>query len=93
MKNNWVTSQAQAKRNNMSISLKKLIFEAEAPTPPQKGAVPSAPKPASKPPTPPTPPPQPAPAADSEKQSSGEGDSNSYNVKFDIFSYLFCILF
>ena len=42
----------------MSISLKKLIFEAEAPTPPQKGAVPSAPKPASKPPTPP---PQPAP--------------------------------
>jgi len=38
----------------MSISLKKLIFEAEAPTPPQKGAVPSAPKPASNPPTPPT---------------------------------------
>lgn len=70
----------------MSISLKKLIFEAEGDVPPQKGGNPSttaaptqkAPAPAPAPKTP-----SPAPT-EKQPQSSGEGDTNTYNVKFDL---------
>jgi len=74
----------------MNISLKKLIFEAEGGTPPQKGAKPPTQAPAAAPkaaPSPKSPPPAPAPAPAAEKQpspSGGEGDANTFNVKFDL---------
>jgi hypothetical protein len=90
VKNNWVISQVQAKRNNMNISLKKLIFEAEGDVPPQKGAKPPTQAPAAAPkaaPAPKSPSPAPAPTPAAEKQpapSGGEGDANTFNVKFDL---------
>lgn len=72
----------------MNISLKKLIFEAEGDIPPQKGAkppTPAAPAQKAQAPAPKATAPSPAPT---EKQptapSSGEGDANTYNVKFDL---------
>ena len=69
----------------MSISLKKLIFEAEGNVPPQKGGKPPTQAPAA---APKASAPTPAPAPAAEKQptapSSGEGDANTYNVKFDL---------
>lgn len=69
----------------MSISLKKLIFEAEGNVPPQKGGKPPTQAPAA---APKASAPAPAPAPAAEKQptapSSGEGDANTYNVKFDL---------
>ena len=65
----------------MSISLKKLIFEAEGNVPPQKGGKPPTQAPAAAPKAP-----APAPAAEKQPTapSSGEGDANTYNVKFDL---------
>lgn len=76
----------QAKRNNMSISLKKLIFEADAVVPSQKAGTPmQSPAPAPKPTPASTPAPSPSsPSKSPEKQSSGESDPNTYNVKFDL---------
>lgn len=70
----------------MSISLKKLIFEAEGDVPPQKGGNPSTPAaPTQKSPAPAPAPKTPAPApTEKQPQSSGEGDTNTYNVKFDL---------
>ena len=70
----------------MSISLKKLIFEAEGDVPPQKGGNPSTPAaPTQKAPTPAPKSTAPAPAPTEKRpQSSGEGDANTYNVKFDL---------
>ena len=70
----------------MSISLKKLIFEAEGDVPPQKGGNPSTPAaPTQKAPTPAPKSTAPAPAPTEKRpQSSGEGDVNTYNVKFDL---------
>ena len=73
----------------MNISLKKLIFEAEGDIPPQKGGNPSAPAaPAQKAPAPAPKAPSPAQKApaptEKQPQSSGEGDPNTYNVKFDL---------
>jgi hypothetical protein len=72
----------------MSISLKKLIFEAEGNVPPQKGGnppTPAAPAQKAQAPAPKATAPAPAPT---EKQptapSGGEGDANTYNVKFDL---------
>lgn len=70
----------------MSISLKKLIFEAEGDVPPQKGGNPSTPAaPTQKAPAPAPAPKTPSPApTEKQPQSSGEGDTNTYNVKFDL---------
>jgi hypothetical protein len=74
----------------MNISLKKLIFEAEGDVPPQKGAKPPTQAPAAAPkaaPAPKSPSPAPAPTPAAEKQpapSGGEGDANTFNVKFDL---------
>ena len=72
----------------MSISLKKLIFEAEGNVPPQKGGnppTPAAPAQKAQAPAPKATAPAPAPT---EKQpttpSGGEGDSSTFNVKFDL---------
>ena len=72
----------------MNISLKKLIFEAEGDIPPQKGAkppTPAAPAQKAQAPAPKATAPAPAPT---EKQptapSGGEGDSSTFNVKFDL---------
>lgn len=68
----------------MSISLKKLIFEAEGDVPPQKGGNPSTPAaPTQKAPAPAPKSTAPAPT-EKRPQSSGEGDVNTYNVKFDL---------
>lgn len=67
----------------MSISLKKLIFEAEGDVPQQKGSPQqaSAPKMQSAPQKP-----QPVENPKSTQQSgeSGQSDPNTYNVKFDL---------
>lgn len=70
----------------MSISLKKLIFEAEGDVPPQKGGNPSTPAaPTQKAPAPAPAPKTPSPApTEKQPQSSGESDTNTYNVKFDL---------
>lgn len=74
----------------MNISLKKLIFEAEGDVPPQKGTKPPTQAPAAAPkaaPAPKSPSPAPAPTPAAEKQpapSGGEGDVNTFNVKFDL---------
>ena len=72
----------------MNISLKKLIFEAEGDVPPQKGATPPTQSPTAAPkaaPAPKSPPPSPAPAAEKQPSpSGGEGDANTFNVKFDL---------
>ena len=72
----------------MNISLKKLIFEAEGDVPPQKGVkppTPAAPAQKAQAPAPKATAPAPAPT---EKQptapSGGEGDSSTFNVKFDL---------
>ena len=72
----------------MNISLKKLIFEAEGDVPPQKGVkppTPAAPAQKAQAPAPKATAPSPAPT---EKQptapSGGEGDSSTFNVKFDL---------
>lgn len=72
----------------MSISLKKLIFEAEGNVPPQKGGnppTPAAPAQKAQAPAPKATAPATAPT---EKQptalSGGEGDSSTFNVKFDL---------
>ena len=70
----------------MSISLKKLIFEAEGNVPPQKGGnppTPAAPAQKAQAPAPKATAPAPAPT-EKQPQSSGEGDANTYNVKFDL---------
>ena len=70
----------------MSISLKKLIFEAEGNVPPQKGGnppTPAAPAQKAQAPAPKATAPAPAPT-EKQPQSSGEGDVNTYNVKFDL---------
>ena len=70
----------------MSISLKKLIFEAEGNVPPQKGGnppTPAAPAQKAQAPAPKATAPSPAPT-EKQPQSSGEGDTNTYNVKFDL---------
>lgn len=70
----------------MSISLKKLIFEAEGNVPPQKGGnppTPAAPAQKAQAPAPKATAPSPAPT-EKQPQSSGEGDANTYNVKFDL---------
>ena len=70
----------------MNISLKKLIFEAEGDAPPQKGAKPPTQAPAAAPKAAPAPKsPPPAPAAEKQPApSGGEGDANTFNVKFDL---------
>ena len=69
----------------MNISLKKLIFEAEGDVPPQKGTKPPTQAPAAAPKAPAPAQKLPAPA---QKQptvpSDGEGDSSTFNVKFDL---------
>ena len=70
----------------MNISLKKLIFEAEGDVPPQKGVkppTPAAPAQKAQAPAPKATAPAPAPT-EKQPQSSGEGDANTYNVKFDL---------
>lgn len=70
----------------MSISLKKLIFEAEGNVPPQKGGnppTPAAPAQKAQALAPKATAPAPAPT-EKQPQSSGEGDANTYNVKFDL---------
>jgi hypothetical protein len=77
----------QAKRNNMNISLKKLIFEAEGDVPPQKGTKPPTQAPSAAPkaaPSPKSPPPAPAAEKQPSAPSGGEGDANTFNVKFDL---------
>jgi len=72
----------------MNISLKKLIFEAEGDVPPQKGTQPPTQAPAAAPKAPAPAQKLPAPAPAAEKQptapSDGEGDSSTFNVKFDL---------
>ena len=69
----------------MNISLKKLIFEAEGDVPPQKGTKPPTQAPAAAPKAPAPAQKLPSPA---QKQptvpSDGEGDSSTFNVKFDL---------
>ena len=72
----------------MSISLKKLIFEADGNVPTQKGGNPPAAD-VPKTPAPVSAPKQQASSTPTEKQpsapqSSGESDANTYNVKFDL---------
>ena len=71
----------------MNISLKKLIFEAEGDVPPQKGTKPPTQAPAAAPKAPAPAPAQKLPAP-AQKQptvpSDGEGDSSTFNVKFDL---------
>ena len=74
----------------MSISLKKLIFEADGNVPTQKGGnPPAAAVPKTPAPAPVSAPKQQASSTPTEKQpsapqSSGESDANTYNVKFDL---------
>ena len=70
----------------MNISLKKLIFEAEGDVPPQKGTKPPTQAPAAAPKAPAQKLPAPAPAAEKQPTapSDGEGDSSTFNVKFDL---------